>query len=422
MYDLLIKNCGQVVTMQGSAPKCGKEMRELGVVEDGFVACEGEKIVEVGKMADFERRCDFFEKQIGKKTKVIDAGGGVLLPGLIDCHTHLVFAGNRAGEWREKLLGKSYLEILAAGGGILSTVKATRAASKKELLDNGLGHLREMLGYGVTTVEIKSGYGLDSENELKILEVAGELGRIQPISVVRTFLGAHVVGPEFRGDASNGDNGADEYLKYLIEKVLPKVKGKADFVDIFCEKGAFDLKQSKKYLEAAKKMGFGVKIHAEQINNLGGCKMACALGAASFDHGDHLTGADIKAVAKSKSVAVVLPLVPLFLRENVFADGRAMIDNGLAVAVSTDFNPGSCPSKNIFLAMSMACIKMGLLPEEALAAVTVNAAAALKLFDRGVIAKGKRADLVLFDVKNYQEIPYWMGDSKVSRVVCGGKL
>lgn len=422
--------------MSGSMPRCGKEMRELAVIEDGFVACEGERIVAVGFMGDFEKKSGYFEGKIGKKTRIIDAGGKVLLPGLIDCHTHLIFAGNRAGEWREKLAGKSYLEILAGGGGILSTVMATRAALKKDLLRSGLSHLREMLAYGVTTVEIKSGYGLDLESEMKILDVAGELGRVQPVCVVRTFLGAHVVGPEFRGEEGGSASDAARYLKYLVQKVLPEVRGKADFVDIFCEKGAFDLKQSEKYLRAAREMGFGVKIHAEQINNLGGCKMACKLGAASFDHCDHLTVADIKALGKlskgakggkkanfcNEPVAVLLPLVPLFLREHVFADGRAMIDNGLAVAVSTDFNPGSCPSKNIFLAMSMACLKMGLLPEEALTAVTVNAAAALRLFDRGVIEKGKRADLVLFDVQNYQEIPYWMGDSKVAKVVCGGKV
>lgn len=404
-YSLLIKNCGQLLTMKGSSPA------DLGLVEDAFVACEGNKIVAVGRMSELKR----YKGQVNKKTKILDAKGNVVMPGLIDCHTHLVFAGNRANEFKMKLDGKSYLDILEAGGGILSTVKATRKASRAELLKNAKAHLKEMLKMGITTVEAKSGYGLDFDTEVKILEVLQSLKNIQPVKIVSTFLGAHTVPLEFK-------DRSDEYLEVLMKKVLPAVKKLATFVDIFCEKKAFSIEQSKRYLLHAKKLGFKIKIHGEQINNLGACAMAAKLGAVSVDHADRLTQNDIRDLAKSSAVVVLLPLVPMFLREEVFADGRSLIDNGCRVAVSTDFNPGSAPCKNLFLAMSLACLKMGLKIEEALRAVTTNAAAALDLSKQvGSVEKGKIADLVITKVKNYQEIPYWMGTNLVEKVILEGK-
>lgn len=404
MYTLLIKNCGQILTIKGKEAKRGKEMSKLGLISGGFVACEGDRIVEVGKMKNLKR------SMMNAKTKVIDAAGKVVMPGLVDCHTHMIFGGNRAHEWKDKLAGKSYLEILKGGGGILSTVKATRKATKSELLKLALGHLDDFLAYGVTTVEVKSGYGLDLESEKKILEVAKVAGDKHPVEVVRTFLGAHVLPPEFKSSR--------KYLRYLLDEVLPVVD--AEFVDIFCEKGAFSLRESRKFLKEAAAGGYKLKIHAEQLHRLGGSKMAAKLGAVSCDHCDRLKKRDIEKLGDT--VAVLLPLVPLYTREDVYADGRAMIDGGVAVAVSTDFNPGSCPAKNIYLAMTIACLKMGLTPEEALCAVTLNAAAALdRAGEIGSIQKGKRANLVIMDVEDYKEIPYWMGENLVQEVVIDGR-
>ena len=395
-YTLLIKNCGQLLTMRSGG---------LGIVKNAFVACEADKIVDFGPMKKLKRG------MVGPKTKVVDAEGKVVMPGLVDCHTHLIFAGNRSNELKIKLEGKSYLDILKSGGGIHSTVSATCKASHAELLKNALGHLKDMLAYGITTVEIKSGYGLDLKNELKILDVAEEVGRRQPVRVLKTFLGAHTIP---RGEQ------AAKYLKFLVDEVLPKVK--VDFVDIFCEKGTFSLRESRKYLASAKALGFDLKIHAEQINRLGGARMAAKLGAVSVDHCDQLTARDIRKLAKYNSVVVLLPLVPFYLGENKFANGRAMIDAQLKVAVSTDFNPGSAPSKNIFLAMTMACLKMGLTPEEVLRGVTINAAAALKMEKKiGSIEKGKLADILITKVVDYSEIPYWFGENPVDKVFIGGK-
>ncbi len=395
-YTLLIKNCGQLLTMKSGG---------LGIVKNAFVACEDDKIVDFGPMKKLKR------KMIGPRTKSVDADGKAVMPGLVDCHTHLIFAGNRSNELEMKLEGRSYLDILKGGGGIYSTVNATRKASHAELLKRALVHLKDMLAYGITTVEIKSGYGLDLKTELKILDVAEEIKKKQSVRVLKTFLGAHAVP---RGEKMG------KYLKFLVDKVLPKVN--VDFVDIFCEKGAFSLRQCRKYLKEAKALGFDLKIHAEQINRLGGARMAAKLGAVSVDHCDQLSARDIRKLSKYNSVVVLLPLVPFYLGENKFADGRAMVDAQLRIAVSTDFNPGSAPSKNIFLAMTIACLKMGLTPEEVLRGVTINAAAALKMENKiGSIEKGKFADVVITQVLDYREIPYWFGENPVSKVFIGGK-
>lgn len=407
-FSLVIKNCGQLLTMKGLAPKKGKEMSQLGILKNAYIACDGNKIFSVGLMKDFSKL------KISRKTKVVDAEGNVVMPGLIDCHTHLVFAGNRAHELSLKLAGNSYLDILKSEGGILYTVKQTRKASKNELIDSGMEYLKDFLNYGVTTVEIKSGYGLDEKTELKILDVAENLKKKQPIRIVKTFLGAHTIPPNFKGDAQ-------KYLNFLIEKVLPKVR--AEFVDVFCENGAFDLIQSKKYLEGAARLGFKIKIHGEQLSRSAACRMAAELGAVSVDHCDHLSKSDMKFLAKKSTVAVLLPIVPLYTREEIYADGRAMIDSGMAVAVSTDFNPGSAPCRNIFLAMNLACLKMGLTVEEVLNAVTINAAYALDLGNEiGSIEAGKIADIAITSVKDYRELVYWMGGNVVQNVVCEGRV
>ncbi|GAA3995833.1 imidazolonepropionase [Hymenobacter fastidiosus] len=413
-YSLLLRNCGQLLTLAGGPPDrplTGAALSDWRILENAFVACAGPTIVAVGLMAELD------ETQVTAATTVVDAAGQVVMPGLVECHTHLVFAGNRAPEFQRKLQGESYLDILASGGGILSTVRATRAAPEAGLLDNALRHLHDFRRYGITTLEAKSGYGLDRETELRLVRVAREAGRRQPVRVVVTFLGAHVVPPEYRGRPA-------DYLDFLAADVLPELRGEADFVDIFCEEGAFSVEDSRRYLEQARALGFGLKIHAEQLHDLGGCAMAAALGAVSVDHCDYLNPADAARVAATgRTVAVLLPLVPLFLRQEKYAPGRQLIDQGVPVAVSTDFNPGSCPGKNLWLALSMACLKMGLTPKEAIAAVTLNAAWALSLAaEIGSVEVGKRADLLVLDVRDYQEIPYWLGENPVRDVVIGGRV
>ena len=414
-YSLLIQHAAQVLTLAGGPahrPLAGPDLGGWHLVENGYVACVGETIAAVGPMRALDPR------RVKPETRLIDATGRVVLPGLVECHTHLVFGGNRASEFERKLRGESYLDILAGGGGILSTVRATRAASEAELLANALHHLAGFRRYGVTTVEAKSGYGLDRDTELRLVRVARQAGRQQPVRVVPTFLGAHVVPPEFKAA------GPRAYVDFLLREVLSDLKGEAAFVDIFCEEGAFPLDVARYYLEQAHRMGFGLKIHAEQLHDLGGCEMAAALGAVSVDHCDHLTPAAAARIARQtrgQTVAVLLPLVPLFLRQEAYAPGRAFIDNGLPVAVSTDFNPGSCPSKNLWLALSVACLKMGLTPKEAVAAATLNAAWAIgRAADCGSLEPGKRADVLVLDLGSVAEIPYWLGENPVRDVVIGG--
>ncbi|MDU0371609.1 imidazolonepropionase [Hymenobacter endophyticus] len=416
-YTLLIRNCGQLLTLAGASadrPLAGAAQQHWRVIPNGYVACVQEQIVALGPMPELD------EAEVTPATVVLDAGGRVVMPGLVECHTHLVFGGNRAGEFQRKLQGETYLDILASGGGILSTVRATRAASEAELLATALHHLEGFRRYGVTTLEAKSGYGLNTETELRLVQVAQQAGRRQPVRVVPTFLGAHVPGPEFKGRPL-------DYLQMLVEEVLPRLSpAQVPFVDIFCEEGAFSVDDSRWYLEQARALGFGLKIHAEQLHDLGGCEMAAQLGATSIDHADYLTPAAAARIARQsqgRTVAVLLPLVPLFLRQERYAPGRAFIDENLPVAISTDFNPGSCPSKNLWLALQMACLKMGLTPAEAVAAVTLNAAWAIGQQQHcGSLEPGKRADILVLDVPTLEEIPYWLGENPVRQVVIGGQL
>ncbi|MBC6988879.1 imidazolonepropionase [Hymenobacter sp. BT491] len=412
-YDLLIRNCGQILTLVGGPtdrPLTKSQLSDWQILANGFVACEKGRIAAVGPMLELD------DRQISATTEVLDAQGRVVMPGLVECHTHLVFAGNRAGEFQRKLQGESYLDILASGGGILSTVRATRAASAAELLQNALHHLDGFRRYGVTTVEAKSGYGLDKETELRLVRVALEASKRQPVRVVPTFLGAHVVPPEYKGRPA-------EYLHMLATEVLPEIRGQAEFVDIFCEEGAFSVDDARTYLQQAQALGFGLKIHAEQLHDLGGCAMAAELGAISVDHVDYLSLPDAARIAQNgRTVAVLLPLVPLFLRQERYALGRQLIDVGVPVAVSTDFNPGSCPSKNLWLALSMACLKTGLTPLEAIAAVTLNAAWALnRAHEIGRLAEGYMADILILTLDDYRQIPYWLGENPVQEVIIGGK-
>ncbi|MDO7853771.1 imidazolonepropionase [Hymenobacter convexus] len=415
-YTLVIEHAAQVLTLAGgptARPLAGTNLHDWTIIEQGYVACQGDKIVAVGHMADLDLA------HITPETRLLDASGCVVMPGLVECHTHLVFGGNRAHEFERKLRGESYLDILASGGGILSTVRATRAATEMELLENALHHLEGFRRYGITTLEAKSGYGLDRDTELRLVRVARAAGRQQPVRVVPTFLGAHVVPPEFK------EAGPRAYVDFILREVLSDLKGEAAFVDIFCEQGAFPLEVARYFLEQAHKMGFSLKIHAEQLHDLGGCEMAAALGATSIDHCDYLTPAAAARIAQQtqgQTVAVLLPLVPLFLRQEKYAPAREFINNGLPVALSTDFNPGSCPSKNLWLALSVACLKMGFTPKEAVAAATLNAAWAIgHAADCGSLEPGKRADLLVLNVGSVAEIPYWLGENPVRDVVIAGE-
>lgn len=386
-------------------------MSDLNIIENGVVIIEDGLIKSVGTTAEI----------LGSETladvEVLDATGKAVLPGFVDSHTHLVFGGYRAEEFSWRLRGDSYMDIMQRGGGILSSVKATRAASREELMAAGMRRLDSMLSFGVTTVEAKSGYGLDRETEIKQLEVTGELNRRHAIDVVPTFLGAHAVLPDYRGRE-------DEYIDMLIEAVLPEVAERqlAEFCDIFCEKAVFSVTQSKRLLRQAQTLGLKSKIHADEMVTLGGTELAAELGAISADHLLHASDDGIKAIAAAGVVATLLPGTAFSLKEP-YARARFMIENDCAVALATDFNPGSCFSESIPLVMALAALYMGLSPEEAVTAVTLNGAAALDRADRiGSIDVGKIGDLVLLEYPSYAFIPYHIGVSTVEQVIKRGRI
>ena len=356
----------------------------------------------------------------------IDAGGGLVTPGLIDPHTHLLFGGTREAELRLRQRGAGYLEILAGGGGILSTVRATRAASEEELLDHGRRWLREMLGHGVTTVEAKSGYGLDVETELRLLSVAAQLGREGPVEVVPTYLCAHATPPELRGRA----DAADAYVTEVVQRQLPRAAetGVARFCDVFCEIGVFDAAQSRRVLEAGVRHGLRPRLHADELRDSGGAELAADVGAASADHLGAISDSGIEALARAAEdgrpvVATLLPATTLYLRSAHDAPARRLIDRGVPVALGTDFNPGTSPTANLPLVLSLACIRLGMSAAEALVAVTANAALALGLEEtHGTLEPGRRADLVVWDVPSLELLSYWIGANLARTVVKGGRV
>jgi imidazolonepropionase len=356
----------------------------------------------------------------------LDAAGGSITPGLIDPHTHLLFAGSREDELVLRQQGASYLDILAAGGGILSTVAATRAASEADLLTHGRRWLDEMLSHGVTTVEAKSGYGLDLETELRLIEVAYRLGREGPIDVVPTWLGAHAVPPEFR----SRPDGVDAYIRHLLDEQLPGIAahGRARFADVFCEEGVFSADDSRRILEAARAFGLLPRLHADELTPSGGAELAAEIGAASADHLaspslDGIAAMGAAADTDDPVVATLLPVTTWFLMKDHHAPARAFIEAGVPVAIGSDFNPGTSPTPNLTLAMSFACVNLRMSPDEALAAVTINAARALALEDEvGSIEPGKAADLVIWRVPSSRRIPYHPGADLVGTVIKRGRV
>jgi len=411
--NLIITNISQLVTVasNGSPAKKGAAMKDVAVIVNAAVEIRDGIIVRIaaaGEIAPAGETDDI---------EVLDARDRVALPGFVDSHTHAVFAGSREDEFALRAEGRSYQEIAAGGGGILSTMNATRGATKKELLRSGNRRLNSMMMHGTTTAEIKSGYGLSPEAEVKMLDVVCELRRDHFMTVMPTFLGAHAVPPEFAGRK-------DEYVSLICDYMIPHIAERklADFCDVFCESGYFSREDAERILRAAQAKGIRPKLHADQLTSGGGAELGVRLNAASVDHCE-LTSADgIAALASSPTVATVLPGSSFFLN-HAYAPARAMIDAGCAVAIATDFNPGSCMSFSMPTMMTIACTHMGMSPEEAITACTLNGAAALGLSaDYGSIEVGKRADIVLYDVPNYRHIPYHFGINHVWKVVKNGTV
>ena len=409
--NLIIKNAAELVTCTGFAAKHGKEMAELHILYDGGLTIENGIITKIGKTEEILGSVDLSHYEI------IDASGKAVLPGFVDSHTHFVFGGYRAEEFSWRLKGMSYMEIMAQGGGIVSTVEATRKATKEELVDLGRKRLDSMLAFGVTTVEGKSGYGLDYAAELKQLVVMGELDASHPVDIVRTFLGAHAVPKAYEGNEEG-------FIEYLVQEVLPDVaKGKlAEFCDVFCEKGVFSIGQSRRLLENARSLGLQLKLHADEITPLGGAELAVELGAISADHLLCASDAGIQKMAKAGVVATLLPGTAFSLKES-YARARFMIDSGCAVALATDFNPGSCFSESIPLIFSLATIYMGMSPEEAVTALTINGAAAIgREKDVGSLDVGKSGDVLILEFPSYRYIPYRIGVNCVEKVIKKGQI
>ena len=395
----------QLWTNARIATMCGDG---LGLIACGAIASQNERITWVGNAAD---------APIADATVVHDCAGALMTPGLIDCHTHLVFAGNRAQEFEMRLQGASYTDIAKAGGGIVSTVRAVREATEAELLQQSERRLRVLMGEGVTTIEIKSGYGLDLESELKMLRVARELGRRNGVSVVTTFLGLHALPHAFAGRA-------DDYVDHVCQQMLPVIVSEqlADAVDAFCDEIGFTRAQTQRFFEAARRLGIPVKLHAEQLSNQHGAALAAKFSGLSADHLEYLDGAGVDEMAKAGTVAVLLPGAFYVLRETRLPPVDGLRNAGVPIAVASDLNPGTSPIVSLQANMHLACTLFRLTPTEVLRGVTVNASRALGLqHDRGSLAVGKRADWCVWAVAQPAELCYWMGGIKPDRIVSSGR-
>jgi imidazolonepropionase len=383
-------------------------MKDIGRIEGADILIKNGKISFIGNI---------LTDQLDPHTKVIDAKGCSVLPGFVDSHTHFIFGGYRQDEFMDRLQGVPYMEIMKRGGGIINSVKATRKATYEELISSGKKRLASMLSFGVTTVEGKSGYGLDLETEMKQLRVMKELNTAQPVDIVSTYMGAHAVAPEFEKDP-------DRYIDFIISDILPKVKEEklAEFCDVFCEKNVFSIEQSEKLLTSAKKLGMGIKAHADEIVPFGGAAMAARVGATSADHLLKASSKDISQMSKSNVVATLLPLTAFSLNEE-YADARMMIERDCAVALATDMNPGSCFSESIPLLISLAAIYMKMSIEEIIVALTINGAAAVgREKTIGSIDIGKEGDILILDSPSYKFLAYHIGVSSVQTVIKSGKV
>jgi imidazolonepropionase len=400
--SLLITGASQLLTLRGHGPRRGSALASLDIIKDGaLLVCDG-KITALGTRAKMETLPE------ASAAEELDLGGRVVLPGFVDSHTHLIHAASRAEEYELKIAGASYEEIAHRGGGILNSVKMLRAATAEALKQRARRALAQFAACGTTTIEAKSGYGLDVENEMKILWLHKELAAEQPLDIVSTFLGAHVVPVEYRGTST----GVKRYIALLTEKLIPEIAKEklAEFCDVFCDRGAFTSEQAKQILEAGKRYGLIPKLHAEQLTRTGAAQLAVKLGAASCDHLEQVNSSDITALAKSQTVATLLPGCDFHLGLKHYAPARKLIDAGAIVALATDYNPGTSPTVSMPMILSLACTQLRMTPAEAITAATVNAAYALRRDKQiGSLGVGKLADLAIFEVADYREIPYYFG-------------
>lgn len=413
---MLIHSAAQLLTLSGG-PQRGTALGQLTLIEDGAVVVRDQTIVAVGPTETLRTT------YVGESE--IDASGCVVLPGFVDPHTHLIWAGDRAAEFEQRLQGKTYLEILAAGGGILSTVRATRAASLDTLLEETRPRIKTMLAHGTTTAEAKTGYGLELETEIKLLQALLELDREGPLDLAITFLGAHAIAPEYKGDPEN-------YTTQVCTNMLPSIHEwwlenapnyPLPFVDVFCETGAFNLEQSQRILQAARVLDFPLKIHADEFDNLGGAPLAAKLGATSADHLVTTSAEDILTLAKSQTVAVALPCTPFGLAETHYTPAQDILKAGGLLALATDLNPGTAWCGDMQFAIALACRYMKLTPAQAIAAATINAAAAIGRADRiGSIGPGKQADLIILNIPDYRHLGYRFGINLVQQVIKKGQV
>jgi imidazolonepropionase len=413
--SLLITGASQLLTLRGRGPRRGAALSNLGIIKDGALLVRDGLIAAVGPRAQVEALLE------SRDAEKVDVGGRVILPGFVDSHTHLIHAASRAEEYELKIAGASYEEIARKGDGILNSVKKLRAATSDTLKQRAHHALKQFAAYGTTTIEAKSGYGLDVASELKILGLHRELSAEQPLEIVSTFLGAHAVPAEYRSKA----DGTAKYISLLLEKLIPEVASKklAEFCDVFCDRGAFTLAQAKQILEEGKRHGLTPRMHAEQLTRTGATQLAVKLGAASCDHLEQINASDIRALAKSKTVATLLPGCDFHLGLQRYAPARELIEEGAIVALATDYNPGTSPTVSMPMILSLACSQLRMTPAEAITAATINGAYALWREKRiGSLEVGKQADLAVFEVADYREIPYYFGMNTCWTTMKRGKI
>ncbi len=412
--ELLLHNIGQLVTLASNepGPRRGESLEKLGIVSGGAIACADGKIVAVGREEDVLSAVDLARGGID-----VDANGSLVMPGFVDCHTHTVFADYRVEEYEWRVLGTSYEEIAARGGGIAKSVLDLRSMSEEELFARSSRRVEGCIAYGTTTLEIKSGYGLDLKNELKQLRVIKALAGEYPLLIVPTFLGAHSVPPEYRGRK-------DEYIDLIVNEMIPAVveNGLAEFIDVFSEKGVFEVHEAERILRAGLAAGLKVRLHADEIHDTGSAELAVEVGAVSADHLTKINDSGMRKLAASDVIAVLLPGTSFGLPSLDFARARRMIESGVAIAIASDFNPGSSPSESMPMMLAIACSHMGMSPAEAITASTYNAACVLGREDVvGSLEPGKRADFIVLDAGDFREIPYRFGINPVRRVFIAGR-
>jgi imidazolonepropionase len=413
--SLLITGASELLTLRGGGSRRGDFLSNVGLIKDGALLVRDGLIAALGTRAEVEKLSE------ARAAEKLDLGGRVALPGFVDSHTHLVHAASRAEEYELKIAGASYEEIARKGGGILSSVKRLHATTADALKKRALAALKLFAAHGTTTLEAKSGYGLDVASELKILRLHKELAAGQPLEIVSTFLGAHVVPEEFRGKAG----GAERYIKLIEEKMLPHIgEGRlAEFCDVFCDRGAFTVEQSKRLLQAGRQWGLAPRMHAEQLSRTGAARLAILMRAASCDHLENVNKSDIQALGKSETVATLLPGCDFHLGLEEYAPARALIEAGAIVSLATDYNPGTSPTLSMPMILSLACTQLHMTPAEAIAAATINAAYALRREKSiGSLEVGKQADIAVFEVADYREIPYYFGVNHCWMTVKRGRV